>query len=337
MIQSLFFCFLASFAQTDLALDPPAGTFLGENQSFRLSYAGEAPILVRVFLNDAVILELDSAPFNFELALDTALSNRIRVVATFADGRVTELIRTYAPPSTDDAATVNAFQIFPYLDDPYTKQRVTFETDRSKMAPERFESASAFPLELVICLDVSGSMRWELENIRPALLKMFDWLIAQQAKVHVIVFDRNPRLVDAQQLVALQDWETLYEGSAKSAVWDSLATATGFFGDSPRRAMLLISDGMDSGSKHTDKTVTPFIRESGASLLWLNPTDQTPSRLIDLAKDSGGFMVRRSTDKSWGKLLHRMNHQMWLLAPQADYPIDLKVKQRKVWHPRWDD
>lgn len=337
VFQSLFFCMLSAFAQADLTLEPAEDTLLQEQQDFQLKVTGAEPVLVRVYLNGAVIQELRQAPFQFQLALETSLANTVRLDVTFADGSSQTLSRTYQPPRVDDAELVDTFQIFPYLDGPFNGQEVDFESGRRDIKPDRFESANNFPLEMVICLDVSGSMRWELETVRPLLITLMTYLQEQQAKVHFMVFDQNPRLLNQEQLLALEQWELLYQGSAKSVVWDSLATATGFFGESPRRTILLISDGFDSGSIHNEESVRPFIRQSGASLLWMNPFLQTPGRVLDLAKDSGGFMIRGSETEDYGALVNRLQHQMWLVAPQARFPIDLNVDDLDEWFPRWED
>lgn len=337
IIQSLFFCFISTFAQSDLTLKPDAGAFLEESQAFEVTFSGEAPTLVRVFLNDGVIRELDKPPWVFQLSLDTSLANTIRVVAEFENGRTAEIQRTYAPPQTDEASKVDAFQIFPFLDLPYQAQELEFESGRTEIKPERFESADAFNIEIMICLDVSGSMRWTLDEIKPHLLKTLKFLEERQAKINVIVFDQNPRLLRYQQLEGLELWEALYQGSAKSAVWDTVATATGFFRDSPRRMIFLISDGMDSGSRHNEDTAMPFVRETGAAIIWMNPFNQTPSKILDLTKDSGGFMIRGTDEEAWALFIERLQYQMWLLAPSAKFPIDLDIDDRDVWFPRWDD
>jgi hypothetical protein len=326
-----------AFAQSDITLEPAADAFLEREQNFSLRFAGPVPTLVRVFVNGEITLELNQSPFDFKLPLDTSLSNTVRVVASFADGTTQELTRTYFPPQVDQATRIDAFQIFPFLDASYANQKLEFESGRRDLVPEQFGPASEFTLDIVICLDVSGSMRWELDEIKPHLLKMLADLEAQEARIHLIVFDRNPRLLNYQQLPQLDLWERLYQGSAKSAVWDTLATATGFFSNSPRRMIFLISDGMDDGSTHNNETVTPFIRQSGASIVWMNPTNQTPGRVLRLTKDSGGFMLRGTEEEMWLRLATRMQHQMWLLAPSANYPIDLDIDDRDVWFPRWDD
>ena len=189
-------------------------------------------------------------------------------------------------------------------------------------------------MNLVILLDISGSMIGSLEAVTPGFRMLTEWLEKQKPTPHLVVFDQEPRLRESGLPT---DLAALYKGVARSVIWDAMAAAIELPSQGPRRVILLISDGADDGSQHDSESLGALFKKSGASLIWVNPTKPRNRELSKLAIDSGGFIFAGEPTGFWRALIRRLENQHHLLAPDAAFPIELRVSPGEVWYPRWRD
>ncbi|CAM2009060.1 vWA domain-containing protein [Acanthopleuribacter pedis] len=314
---------------------PAPNTPLENPQDFLVETLGEAqPRRVDIRLNGKLVRARRSAPFQFSINWNPEFQNTIEIVAHFSDGTVEKIERTYEPPRVDVTTEVRAFEIWPFLNKPLGDQQpfVTFAGQRFE--PQKVVSAATTPLDLVIVLDISGSMRDLLPGMTAPMKTFIEHQLKAGHQVRLIVFDGEPRLLNLDAVRGLSSLETLFRGQSKSVVWDSLATASGMFSQSTRRLILLISDAMDDGSRHDRNTAATFIRSAGTSLVWFNATGKIFGKMTRLTRRTGGFELSLQ-ERPWQVLQQRLDNQIQLIVPEVSFPLTLNGLAGRVWYPRW--
>jgi len=313
---------------------PKPGEALQETQTFVIGYVGETPEQVDLFLNGRLMRSRRNPPFRFSLSWDTALRNRVRAIARWADGATDVAEQVFSEIETDVTETVSAIRCFPYFED-RPDENTRFRVDGRPVVPQTFESAASQPLSLVVALDVSGSMKFFLKDLSQPMRAFLaeSGRLAPQVDVKLTVFDREARLL--RDLDFTGDLTALYRNEGSSVVWDAVATAAGLFAETPRRTLLLISDGADDGSVHDADSAAAFLRKSRASLIWLAPSALDNRDLARLARRSGGFRLEIAPGDAWTPLRQRLVHQRHLVIVDVDESARLRIAPGPAWWPDW--
>ena len=314
---------------------PATNQTLEESQRFEIEVLGEPPPRrVEIRLNGELVRARRKPPFHFTVQWNTQFTNTVAVLAYFPDGHQERVERTYRPIVVDEETEIRAFEIWPFLDQPLAEQQPRVKFDGRSYAPQKVAPAEQTAMDVVILLDVSGSMQYTLPHISEPLLQLIaDWRKRGFA-VRLVAFDQEPRQIDLDDLAAQGSLESLYRAEPHSAVWDSLATASGLFSQSSRRLIFLISDGVDDGSRHTIQTAETFLKKTGAPLVWLNATDKLLGRLTRLTRRTGGFELTLN-ESPWQALQRRLDYQIQLIVPEVSFPISLEGVKGRLWYPRW--
>jgi len=257
ILQSLFFCVLLS-AQDIYFKSPKASDPLEDVQEFVIGVGPVAPTRMEFYLNGRLKLARRNAPFQFKIRWNTSMENRVKVIAYFGQGEPVVLEKTFSEIKTDFKQEVQAFHCFPFLEKPLPA-KWSFRSQGQVMEPQNFNSANRFPLSLVIALDISGSMKFDLPELSDSFHDFLNHAREKGYEIEFLLFDSQPRSLNPQQTP--KQLEELYNGEPKSVIWDSLATGTGFFKDTPRRVVLLISDGNDDGSVHNLNSAGLYFKE----------------------------------------------------------------------------
>ncbi|MFN0124046.1 MAG: VWA domain-containing protein [Blastocatellia bacterium] len=138
-------------------------------------------------------------------------------------------------------------------------------------------SAAEVPFSLVLLLDVSGSASRDLSLIRQAAIRFLQELRPQD-RVAIVTFHK-----DVEQLINLTDDRkelenalTLLPSGTGSAVYDGLETAiTQTLGKiEGRKAVISLTDGVDSYGAATYEKLLPLIERSSAMLYFLEVDTQ---------------------------------------------------------------
>ena len=331
IFQSLFFCICLQAQQIRIQ-QPQEGQPLLDTQPFLITIEDGVATRVEFHLNGRLLRARTQAPWQFEVRWNTKITNKVRILA-WIEGRDQPLVleKTYREIRVDLQQELNAFHCFPFLDRSLPAQW-RFRSNNKDITPQELTSADKFPLDLIVLIDISGSMKFVLPD-QTAFFSTFKTFAEQKRyRVRYVVFDSGPRLLSS----APTTLDGLYQGEPKSVVWDAVATAAGLFDNNPRRLILLISDGADDGSRHDAGSVANWLKRGNIPLIWLNPTDVGNRDLSRLARKSGGFNFYSSGQKQWETLITRLTHQVYLLAPDATYPIRFDISPGRVWLPDWE-
>lgn len=332
LLQGLFCCLLLC-AQTIQLDKPQPGDALDDLQEFLVSYSGETPQKVAFYLGDRLLKARRSPPFRFEIRWNTRLENRIRIVATYASGSELVLEQTFTQIKADYEEEILGFQCFPFLDRALPAGYSLTSRGRQVEA-QSLNPAGEIPLDLIIVMDVSGSMQQVLPEVNAGFALFLQEARARNYQLRMMIFDNEPRLIQMDQVPA--NLADLYRGKGQSVVWDALATASTMFQKSPRRLLLLISDGADDGSVHDNASVERLLFQTGAALVWLNPTTHSERFIARASAKSGGFAFFADGPNPWPILLQRLQFQYHLLAPDANWPIKLEIPGLKAIYPLWE-
>lgn len=330
----LLSCLPLAAAERLVLRQPTSRTLLDNPQTFAVEVLGDnQPTRVELRLNGTLVRARRKPPYQFNVNWQPDFTNQVTIAATFPDGTVEKIERTFEPPRVDVTTEVKAFELWPFLSRPLGDQQPSVTYAGKRYQPQKVQSAEKTPLDLVIVLDISGSMR----DLLPAMTAPLKALIQrQQAKGHpvrLIVFDSQPRLLNLDEVMALSSLEVLYRGQAQSVVFDSLATASGLFSAGTRRTILLISDAVDDGSRHDPTSAATFMHSAGTNLVWFNATGRILGKMTRLTRQSGGFEINLS-DNPWQVLQQRIEQQIHIIVPEVSFPLTLNGLDGRVWYPR---
>jgi len=173
------------------------------------------------------------------------------------------------------------------------------------------------PIALAIVLDVSQAFPNLITRIDDAIAGLAP--LSLHAKDHVSVYSMDCNLVrsasgapaDSATLkqavdVALEPWKThgrdrwTSECKEPANLWDSLAVVSQALSQQPgRRVILVVTDGLDRGSKTTWDEMREFAQERGVAIFGLSQTGDSMFRvgaksLNALCEVSGGIVLTAS-------------------------------------------
>lgn len=330
IIQSLFFYSLC-FAQNIYIDKPLPGDPLEDTQQFKVSITDAQATRVDFYLNGRLVQARQKPPWLFRASWNTRYENDVRFEATLENGEKVSVSRKFREIKADVEEALEVFQFFPLVESPGSP--VEMRSQGEVVKPKRYGPAGdSFPLHLNIILDVSGSMKFSLKELSPAMHELLKHGQEQGWEVRVLLFDNAPKLIHPKDLPL--NLEDLYEENARSVVYDAMATACELFPKGPRRILLLISDGRDDGSMHDGNSAGLYLRKSRASFIWLSPARLKNEVLIKLTDLSGGYTSFLEPGRSWNDMIRLFDTQYHLLAPDAAYPVKLKGRG-KVYYPKW--
>jgi Ca-activated chloride channel family protein len=261
---------------------------------------GEALERVEVFLNETRVATLFQAPWEQPIALPPGEPVAyVRAVAYLADGNSTEdLVFVNAPENLEEMdvdlvelyATVLDRDGHPVND--LTAKDFTVQEDGKHQDLLRFEKVSNLPIHAAVALDVSASMEKSLDRAREAALRFLQKTIQSKDRAAVIPFNDHPTLA----VKFTHDLDTLAGGLAGlkaergTALYDTIVFTLYYFnGIKGQRALLLLSDGKDEGSRFTWDETLDFARRAGVTIYAIGLGDQLEKKKLSrLAEETGG-------------------------------------------------
>jgi Ca-activated chloride channel family protein len=196
------------------------------------------------------------------------------------------------------------------------------------------------PLSLAIVVDTSGSMRisrkWEMahEVIRQLLVQ----LDPERDEAALYAFDSRLREVRrfANEIDSIPSVLAELHPFGETSLYDAMAaTASKFTGEGPaRRAMIVITDGVDTSSRLTPEqawTVASAVDAPAYIILVRSPIDEgemETARLQDLVRWTGGYTFSVSAPAHASVTTRRMTQEL-----RQRYVIAFEAASQPGWHP----
>ena len=227
----------------------------------------------------------------------------------------TEMVEVYATVTDEKGRLVTdltqtEFQVF---EDGRPQEVLTF-------------TAGNVPVSLALAFDRSWSMQGKpLEGARMAARALLNelgdddrvTLIAISSEVDVVVPLTNNRLAIDQAVQALDPWGSTALHDAVVQAVDAIEPAPG------RRALVLVSDGLERNSRRTADDVYARVRASDVMIYPVALARRSPELFETLASSSGGRATATRRPEELPRIFRRfaseLRHQ-YLLGYQPDRP-----------------
>lgn len=255
---------------------------------------------VEFFLNETRISTLYQPPWVQPIVLSkNEPLAYVRAVAFLTDGNSTENLVFVNAPENMAEVEVNFVELYTTVLDRDKRPVAGLEEkdfsvteDGVRQEISRFERVTGLPIHATVALDISGSMKEALDQARQAALEFFQRTIQSKDRAAVVTFNDHPNLT----VKFTNDVPTLAAGLAGlkaergTAFYDSIVFSLFYFtGVKGQRALLLISDGKDEGSRFTWDDALDYARRAGVTIYSIGLGEDLDKRkLSKLAEETGG-------------------------------------------------
>jgi Ca-activated chloride channel family protein len=268
------------------------------------------------YRNDTLVATLFQPPWTQPILIpDSRQLSYVRVVAYLADGNSSEDSALVNSPNPGERIDVQMVELYTtvtdrrgHLVDGLMRDDFKVYEDGAEQTVLRFERVQNLPIYAGVLLDTSGSMVDQLDTAVQAAMRFFQTVIQSKDRAAVITFSGQPNLA----VRFTNDREVLAGGLAglradgNTALYDSVIYALYYFGGvRGKRAIVLLTDGKDEGSRFHYSDALEYAKHSGIAFytIGLGSTAREPDirmKLVQLAAETGGrsFFVDRAADLS---------------------------------------
>ncbi|HNZ95845.1 MAG TPA: VWA domain-containing protein [Thermoanaerobaculia bacterium] len=298
--------------------------------------AGETLDRVELYLDERRLATLYQPPFVHPVTLgEVGELSYLRAVAWLRSGLWDEALLLVDPPSQLESIDVDLVELFVTVSDRLGRPvddltAADFEVieDGQPRRLVRFERLRDLPFHAALVVDTSGSMQEVLGEVERAAHAFLAEVVGSRARAAVIPFADEPRLAArfTGDLEVLAGALAGLVAEGDTRLWDTLAFGIHYCSGLPgKRALVVLTDGLDSGSRQRFTELLPYARASGVTLYFvglgvpLRPPD-VRWRLEELARATGGrlFLAARASGlaPAYDQLREELSSQ-YLLAFQA--------------------
>jgi VWFA-related protein len=264
--------------------------------------APEGQVVERVefFLNETRMATIYQPPYQQPIVLPKSEEIAyVRAVAYLTDGNSTEHLVFVNAPENLTEVNVNFVELFTTVLD---KQKRPVEglaakdfsvtEDGTKQEISRFERVTDLPIHAAVALDVSASMDESLDKAKQAALEFFQQTIRPKDRAAVITFNDHPNLSVkfTNDVPALAGGLSGLKAERGTALYDSIIFTLYYFtGIKGQRALLLLSDGKDEGSRFSYEDALDYARRAGVTIYAIGLGEDLDKRKLSrLSEETGG-------------------------------------------------
>ncbi len=261
---------------------------------------GETVERVEVFLNETKVATLFQPPYTQPVVLpkDQQVAY-VRAVAYLSDGNSTEDLVFVNAPDYLEELDVDFVELYTAMLDRrgrpvegIAEKDVKVAEDGVPQTVVRFERVTDLPIHAAVVLDVSASMEDSLDQARSAALQFLQQSVRPRDRTALITFNDHPHLA----VKLTKDTDALAGGLAGlkaergTALYDTVVFALFYFnGVKGQRAILLLSDGKDEGSRFGWEEALDSARRAGVAIYPIGLGSQVEKRRLEkLADETGG-------------------------------------------------
>jgi Ca-activated chloride channel homolog len=275
---------------------------------------GEKLDRVEFYRDDTLVASLYQPPWTQVILIpETGKVSYVRAVAYLPDGNSSEDLVLVNSPSSGERIDVQMVELYTTVTDHrgrpvegLTRDAFKVYEDGAEQTVRRFERVQDLPIYAGVLLDTSGSMVDQLDTAVKAALRFFQTIIQPKDRAAVITFNGQPNLA----VRFTNDREVLAGGLAglradgNTALYDSIIYALYYFGGvRGKRAIVLLTDGKDEGSRFRYGDALEYAKHSGIAFytIGLGPIANQPDirlKLEKLAGETGGrsYFISQAVD-----------------------------------------
>jgi VWFA-related protein len=264
------------------------------------------PTRIDFYLNDTLSSSISSPPYEARIGYkDLSPQDFVRIVAHYEDGSSAETARMARALTPIDELDVNTIEILATVT---SKQRAKLpeldqsdfvvHSDGSPVVIDHFSRSDHLPLAMGLLLDTSDSMNEVIESVGRAAEQFFEQALGPEDVAFVVDFDTRPKLTRA----ATGDTEDLIrsirslQARGNTALYDSIAfSLQQFDADARRKALIVVTDGLDSTSRLLPRRCIEQARHYGVPIYLIvigsppTPNDRRQVLFTDaIARQTGG-------------------------------------------------
>ncbi|MEM1204956.1 MAG: VWA domain-containing protein [Acidobacteriota bacterium] len=316
---------------------------------------GERLDRLELFLDETLVATLYQPPFEQPILLpEDAGMTFVRAVAHLRDGSTAEAVELINAPDYMDEVRVNFVELFTSVLDrkgnlveDLTAEDFQVLEDGEPQTIRRFETMQDLPIRAGLLLDTSLSMLDRLPDVEKAAYRFLETVMTERDRASIITFADEPRLAvrftHDRSVLAGGLADLVAEG--ETALYDSLIFSLHYFsGLKGKRALVVLTDGEDSGSRYVFSDVIEFARRTGVSIYVIGldlPSNarEIRSKLYRLAGETGGECFLVDSARELGRVYDSIQLELrsqYLLAYQSSKPaaeeefreVEVKVEGR---------
>ena len=256
---------------------------------------------VEFYKNQELVATLLKPPFEVMFEGRHDPSDFLRVVAYLVSGDSLEDARLFSDQVVSERIEVNLVEVYAVVSDrdgnpvqDLSLDRFRLTQGRREIPIERFALADEVPLVLGLIIDSSQSMDFLMDDTKRAAARFLSQTVLEDDRAFLVDFDTQPRL--AQGLsgdlgVLLPALGRLQVGG-NTALYDAVVYSLAQFEREPgRRALVLLTDGRDYGSKFGPKRALAEARRLGVPVYVI--------AISDLANRMPGAWMQKQPKKGF--------------------------------------
>ncbi len=271
---------------------------------------GEAVERVEFYSNESRVATVYQPPYEQPIVLprNEPLAY-VRAVAFTADGASTEDLVFVNAPDNLEQVNIQFVELYASVLDRaghpvegLTQKDFTPSEDGVKQQIVRFDQVRDQPIHAAVAIDVSASMDPAIGEARQAAYAFFQQAVKPKDRAALITFNDHPNLA----VKFTNDVNELAGGLAGlkaergTALYDSVVFALFYFnGVKGQRALLILSDGKDEGSRFTFEDALEYARRAGVTIYAIGLGKEVDKRhLSKIAEETGGrsFFVKAAAE-----------------------------------------
>jgi VWFA-related protein len=308
---------------------------------------------VEFYLNESLIATAYQPPYQQVIPLPKGEEiSYVRAVAYLPDGNSTENLVFVNAPENMAEVEVNFVELYATVLNRQNRPVEGLEQkdfavteDGAKQEIARFERVTNLPIHAAVTIDISASMEKNLDKARTAALQFLQGTIQPKDRAAVVTFNDHPNLTVkfTNDLPSLAAGLAGLKAERGTALYDSVIFTLYYFtGVKGQRALLLLTDGKDEGSRFTFDDALEYARRAGVTIYAIGLGDDADKRKLEkLSGETGGrAFFLKNVDELAGiyKTIESELRSQYLIAYQSTNTtggntfrsIDLKVNRPGV-------
>ncbi len=308
---------------------------------------------VEFYLNEALVATAYQPPFQQVILLPKGEEiSYVRAVAYLPDGNSTENLVFVNAPENMAEVEVNFVELYATVLNRQNRPVEGLEQkdfavteDGIKQEIARFDRVTNLPIHAAVTIDVSASMEKSLDKARTAALQFLQGTIQPKDRAAVVTFNDHPNLTVkfTNDLPSLAAGLAGLKAERGTALYDSVIFTLYYFtGVKGQRALLLLTDGKDEGSRFTFDDALEYARRAGVTIYAIGLGDDADKRKLEkLSAETGGrAFFLKNVDELAGiyKTIESELRSQYLIAYQSTNTtggntfrsVDLKVDKPGV-------
>ena len=314
---------------------------------------GETLERVEVFLNETRVATLYQPPFVQPVVLPKGEEIAyVRAVGYLTDGNSTEDLVFVNAPDYLEEVDVDFVELYTTVFDRgghpvegMEKKDFTVTEDGARQEIARFDRVTDLPIHATVALDVSASMEGSMEQARQAALQFLQETVRPKDRAAVILFNDRPTLTTkfTNDHTKLAGGLAGIKAERGTALYDTIVFSLYYNnGIKGQRAMLLLSDGKDEGSRFTYDDALEYARRAGVTIYAIGlGKDVDKKKMEKIAEETGGRYFEAGTAAQLAGIYATIEKELrsqYLIAYQSTNTtggntfrsIDLKVDKPGV-------